>query len=142
MILDYNARLCDAQAFTATARSTNTYNLGSDRDVGAGEPLAVLITVVAAADNTTGNETYSFALQTDDNSSSSSAETIMTITPSATQLTVGSQWVLPIPHANEQFLSVLATLGGTTPSITIDADIVMMSEIPKLAYYPSGFTVA
>lgn len=139
MILDAQTRLSDAQALTASAASTNYYDLGSDRDIGSGEPLAVLVSVDVAADATSGDETYAFALVTDDNTSFSSADTIMAISPGRAQLVAGSQWVIPIPYANERYIRLQNNLGGTTPSITITVDIVPMSMLDKKANYPSGF---
>jgi hypothetical protein len=57
--------LCEAQALTADAGSSNVLDLGVSRNIGAGNPLSVFIHVSVAADHTTGNETYNFIMQTD-----------------------------------------------------------------------------
>ncbi len=57
--------LSDAQAVTADAASTNALALGAAGvDVGIGEPLAVVFVIDVAADYTTGDETYKFAVRT------------------------------------------------------------------------------
>ena len=45
MSVDALTQLSSAQAVTATAYSTNTYDLGVARDVGIGEPIVINITV-------------------------------------------------------------------------------------------------
>ena len=62
MILDSLLKFSDAQALTATADSTNVIDLSNDRDIGIGEPMALVVTVGVAADFTTGDETYQFLL--------------------------------------------------------------------------------
>jgi hypothetical protein len=49
MITDALLKLSDAQVVTASAVSTNTVDLGTARDVGAGEDLEVVFTVDEAA---------------------------------------------------------------------------------------------
>ncbi|UQO04992.1 hypothetical protein L0Z13_11620 [Burkholderia multivorans] len=83
MIIDSLLEFSRAQALTATGASTNIIDLGSDRDIGPGQPLWAVIAVQVAADNTTGDETYSIALQTDDNAAFSSPTTIATVAPAA-----------------------------------------------------------
>ena len=78
MFLDGQNLYSDAQALTATAASTNLIDHGSDRDLGIGEPLVAVIVVDVALDDTNADETYSAVVQTDDNSSFSSAATVAT----------------------------------------------------------------
>src|SRR3990167_4171654 len=61
MFIDAQALLSDAQAVTADAASTNTYDSGAaGTDITEGEPLGIGISVDVAADFTTGDETYEF----------------------------------------------------------------------------------
>lgn len=120
MIIDSRLEFSDAQALTGTAASTNHINLGGDNDIGPGRPLWVVLTLDVAADGTTGDETYSVALQTDDNSSFSSASDIASVSiPRGSA--AGTQFVMAMPQANEQYLRLNYTLAGTTPTVTVSA---------------------
>lgn len=143
MITDQKEILSDAQALTVSAASTNYIDFGKDRNIGMGEPMAIVILVKVAADGTTTDETYKFGIQTDDNSGFTSPAVVDERTIPYAQLTLNSQHVLPIaPDLRmERYLRLYATLGGTTPSITITAALMPMSDINQTAVYPSGYTV-
>lgn len=49
MILDKQNQLSSAQVVTSTAVSTNTIDLGTARDIGAGEELSIAVTVDVSA---------------------------------------------------------------------------------------------
>lgn len=120
MIIDSLIEFSDAQALTATAASTNVIDLGSDRDIGPGRPLWVVVQVDVAADGTTGDETYSVALETDDNSGFSSASSLATVSiPRST--VAGTRFLIGMPRANERYLRLYYTLAGTTPTVTLSA---------------------
>ncbi|GAB5471749.1 MAG: phage protein [Rhodospirillales bacterium] len=121
MLIDSRLVFSDAQALTASAASTDRVDLGQDRDIGPGRTLYLVIAVQEAADATTGNETYSFALQTDSSAGFGSATTLVSRSISAAELTAGSQHVLPMTLTNERYLRLYYTLGGTTPSVTVTA---------------------
>jgi len=76
MIIDYNLQFSDAQALTVDAASTNIIDLGSDRDIGVGEEMKVALNFDVAMGGT--SPTLSVLVQTDDNSSFSSATTVLT----------------------------------------------------------------
>lgn len=114
-------RLSNSQALTATAVSTDVIDFGGDFDEGPGEASGVLIIVNTAADFSSANETYQFSLITDDNGAMSSATTLVSSQQFTSGLTAGTRIWLPLGLANEQFLAVNYTLGGTTPSITCTA---------------------
>ena len=143
MYVDLETQLSDAQALTATADSTNYIDLGVDRDMGKGEPLALVITVDVAADTANGDETYQFQVETDDNTSFSSSTIVADATIGRAVLTAGSVHVIPLGNTNERYLQGVYTLGGTTPSVTVTADIKPMSMIQNAdVYYASGFAVS
>ena len=125
MIMDKLGEFSDGQALTATAASTNTVDLLADRNIGRGETLWIVITLDVGADDTTGDETYSVAVQTDDNSSFSSATTIGTITINRGDA-AGTKYVFAMPYNNERYLRLNYTLGGTTPTVTLNAWITNM----------------
>ena len=143
MIIDSQNLLSDAQALTASAASTNIVDLGSDRNIGIGKSMAVVITVDVAADGTTTDETYTFAVQADDNAAFSSAANVVSRTIGYASLTAGSQHVLPIPPdtSMERYLRLYATLGGTTPSVTITADLKPMDMIQNDGVYPKNYPI-
>lgn len=141
MYIDSQLKLSDAQALTATALSTNVIPINDA--MGVGEPLAVVVTVGVAADFTTGDETYSFAIETDDNAGMASATILSTKAVLTTALTVGDKVVMPIDHTDlEGFLAVRYTLAGTTPSVTVDAQVMPMSMVDATTDYASGYTVS
>ncbi len=143
MYIDSENLLSNAQALTATADSTNYIDLGVDRDLGKGEPMALVIVVDVAADTANADETYQFQVETDDNTSFSSSTIIADATIAGASLTAGSRHVLPLQQNSERYIQGVYTLGGTTPSVTITADIKPMSLVESEAtYYASGFTVS
>ena len=110
MFIDSQLLLSDAQALTATADSTNVIDLGSDRDVGRGCPMALFISVDVAADVASGNETYQFQLETDDNAGMSSSTIVADATIDKTALTAGSRHVIPMGITNERYLQGVYTI--------------------------------
>lgn len=141
MILDSLLKFSDAQALTATADSTNVIDLSNDRDIGKGEPMALVVTVGVAADLTTGDETYQFQLETDDNAAFSSATVIGDVTVAAANLAAGDKVVIPLGHSNERYLQARYVLGGTSPSVTVDAYLQPLSMIDASATYASGYSI-
>mgnify|MGYP005991332567 FL=1 len=141
MILDSLLKFSDAQALTATADSTNVIDLSNDRDIGKGEPMALVVTVGVAADFTTGDETYQFQLETDDNAAFSSATVIGDVTVAAANLAAGDKVVIPLGHSNERYLQARYVLGGTTPSVTVDAYLQPLSMVDASATYASGYSI-
>ncbi len=143
MYIDLENQLSDAQALTATADSTNYIDLGVDRDIGKGEPMALVVSVDVAADFTSADETYRFQLETDDNTSFSSSTIVADLTIVAGSLTAGSVHVIPITNTNERYLQGVYTLAGTSPSVTVTAFLQPMSMIQNAdVTYASGFTVS
>jgi len=144
MLLDSQNLFSDAQAFTASAASTNLIDLGSEVELGIGEPMAVVITVDVAADGTTTDETYAFAVQADSTAAFSSAATVVSRTIGYAALTAYSQHVIPIPPdtSMERFVRLYATLGGTTPTITLTAALMPMSMIQNNVVHPDAITIS
>lgn len=144
MILDKENQFADSVALTATALLTNVIDLKAARDIFKGEPMVVALFVEVAADFTTGDETYAFAVETDDNAAMSSATVLVTRTILAATLTANSVHTLPVPMetALEQYLGVRATLGGTTPTVTVSAYLLPLSFLQKEKIYPDGFTIS
>lgn len=120
MMIDSLLEFSEAQALTATAASTDTVDLSSDRNVGRGMDLYVVIQVTAAADDANADETYVVDLQTDDNDSFSSATNIQQVSiPRGSA--IGARFIMRVPNDTERYLRLNYTLGGTTPSVSVDA---------------------
>lgn len=134
MYIDSLLQFSDAQALTATAASTNVIDLGSDRDVGVGRPLWIVVSVAVAA---VGTGTYQIDLQTDDNASFSSPTSIASVTPAPASLVAGARLVIGMPFTNERYLRLNYTLAGTTPGITLTAFLTDQEPAAWQAY-PDG----
>lgn len=141
MHIDAQLLLSDAQALTATAVGTNVIDTTNIRNLADGEELELVIQVDVAADFTSANETYQFDVETDDNASQSSAEVVARRIITAANLTAGSIHRIPIGKANERYLGVRYTLGGTTPTITVTSWIGKVSMSDKFRTYASGYTI-
>ena len=142
MYIDDFLKLSDAQALTATADSTNVIDLSSDRDIGKGEAMALVISVSVAADFTTGDETYLFQLESDSTAAMSSSTIVAGGTVLAADLTVGAVVAFPIGTLNEQFLQGVFTLAGTSPSVTIDSWVAPLNTVDQSTVYASGFDIS
>lgn len=142
MILDNLLKFSDAQALTATAVSTNVVDLSSDRDIGIGEPMALVVSVGVAADFTTGDETYQVTLQTSTDEAFTSPITVVASAAiNGDELAAGAKVVLPIGFDNKQYLRVNYTLAGTTPTATVDAFLQPLSMIDGSRDYANGYTI-
>lgn len=151
MFLDAQHQFSDSQALAATAASTNIIDLGTDRNVGIGEPMCVVINVEVAADAVTGDESYTFDLETDDNAGFASplrlARRVVAALPDIPRATAaaGFKFIIPVPSDTtpERFLRMNYTLAGTTPSITVSAHLMPMSmcEVGSVVY-PKGYTIS
>jgi hypothetical protein len=141
MFIDSLLLFSDAQALTATAASTNVIDLSQDRDIGVGEPMSVVLVLDVGADATTGDETYSVAIQTDDADTFGSASTLGTFTITR-GTAAGTLFEFPLPDTNERYLRLNYTLGGTTPTVTVTAFLQPKSMVQQSRYYARGYTVS
>lgn len=141
MILDNENKFSVAQSLTGTSlvASTDYLDLSVARQIGAGKDLYLVINIDTAAGGT--SPTLSVAVQTDDNTSFSSATTILTSpTYTQAQMAASSQLVLPLPLAGfERYLRLGYTQAGTSPTVTLSAHIV--ENYQQDTKYASGFSV-
>ena len=150
MIIDAQQLFSDAQALTATAVSTNIIDLGTDRNVGIGEPMDVVINIDVAATTNDGDETYQFDLETDDNAAFTSPEVLVRRLAGAlpsiprADLTAGSRIILPVPGDTrcQRFLRLNYTLGGTTPAVTVTSHLQPHNMTQAEAAYPDNVTIS
>jgi hypothetical protein len=141
MISDRFATLFDRVALTASSNGS-TYDFGAAlRNVGPGERMRAVLQTLALADATDGNETYSFSLQVDDSPSFSSPTTLGTlVVPRGTAAGYRAEFQIE-QLAWERYVRVVATLGGTTPSITISAWLTSDMAAPSVQRsYPAAYT--
>lgn len=145
MILDSQMKLSAAQAFTATAVTTNAYDTAAaGNDVTIGEPLVMVVKVTTAADFTTTDETYSFDVIESASSNLGSANVLARRTIAASALTASSIHYVPVPQGAKtlRYLGGQATLGGTSPSVTCDIYFQPASMIQNFKAYADGYTIS
>ncbi|MGE0367051.1 MAG: Bbp16 family capsid cement protein [Phycisphaerales bacterium] len=112
MIFDKLMAFADSQTVTggSTTASTDYANLGSAaRKLGSGRPLWAVVKIINKSGGD-GSDTFTFSVQTDDNTSFSTPTTIAaspTVTGIA-NIAVGQQIVIPIPIgvAFEQYVRI------------------------------------
>jgi hypothetical protein len=156
MILDAQNQFSDAQAISGDATGTNVIDLGVDKSLGDGEAMAVLFTVDVAADQTTGDEDYEFEVEYASDAAQTTARKQVgglkfeSGTPDAPALNAdllvaGFQFAIPVPPAalsmSERYLGVRYDVTGTTPTITITANLVPQSFIEKNRVYADNSTI-
>lgn len=144
MILDAQLLYSDAQALTATAVSTNIVDHGSDRNIGLGEPLSVLVTIDVAAGGTA--PTLAITVQADDNAGFASPAEVATsgTAYTAAQMTAGAKFVIPIPAnlTTERYTRLNYTVGGTTPTVTLTATLLPTQMIQNESNYADAITIS
>jgi hypothetical protein len=141
MILDSSLQLALAQAVTASALSANVIDIGSARNIGAGEDLYLYIqatTGVTAA----GNATVNFQLQTD---ATPALPTPVTVLDSGAvpiaSLGANSCLKFRIPTAAFKEFVALNFLVTNGPLTTGAFTAVIALDVPDNTIYPSGFNI-
>lgn len=134
-ILDHEMRLAKDQAVTASAATTNHYNLGSAKDVGiSGKDLQLMITVTEAAD-ASGAATVDMALQCDTASGFGTVKTMASTGPiGKASLTAGKKFYLKIPTGfDAQYVRGYFTVAtGPLTAGKFTVDIVDSADVPKI----------
>lgn len=156
MFLDSQSQFSSSQAVTTDAVGTNVIDLSLDRSIGNGEPLCVMFTVIVAADQTTGDEDYTFDLEYASNAAQSTGRQLIgrrvfeSGTPTAPAqdadlLVAGFSFFIVLPPTklseSEQFLGIRYDTTGTTPTITMDATLMPLSMADATNDYASGFSI-
>ncbi len=158
MLVDAQNLFSDAQAVTSSAVGDNVIDLGVDRSIGNGEPMCVEFSVDVAADQTTGDEDYTFDVEYASAAAQNAGRQLIgrrvfeSGTPDAPAqdadlLVAGFKFIIPIPPTNlsesERFLGIRYTTAGNTPTITMTATLrpLSMAEVGQNAY-ASGFVVS
>lgn len=142
MVIDAALRFSNAQAITATAVSTEYIDFGVARDMGIGENLHVVILVSTAFTDSGSDSTVTVTLETDDNSSFSSATVAMTIGTFAALSAIGSRLVARLQplKVNERYARLNYTLANgnlTTGALTA----FVLSDVDLALLYPDAITI-
>jgi hypothetical protein len=147
MYVDREEQFSDAQALTGTAASTDLIDLGprqGDQSVafGVGTQMVVVIQLTVAADDANADETYVADLETDSTAAFSSATTLGTVTITRGDA-AGTRYYIHVPLATttERFIRLNYTLGGTTPSVTLDAWLAPAHSVQNDEYYENNSTI-
>lgn len=144
MILDDQLKFSEEQAVTSAAGSTNTIDLGQDRDIGTGEPLYVVVVVEEAMTDSGSDSTLTVALEGDSTTS---------FTPDGTQ----DLFTIPaVTAAGEVFIARLDP--GAAPLqyqyirlkyTPANGDLsggsfsaYLTNNIQKYRSYPNGYTIS
>lgn len=156
MLLDAQTQFSDSQAVTSSAVGENVIDLSQDRNIGAGEPMAVLFCVEVAAGQTGGDETYTIDVEYATNAAQTTGRQLVgrrvfeAGTPTAPNqdadlLVAGFKFYIPVPPVNlsesERYLGIRYTTGGSTPTLTVSAFLVPLKLAELVSNHPSGFTV-
>lgn len=156
MYVDAQTLFSDAQAITADAVGTNVIDLGVDRSMGNGEPMCVVFVVDVAADQTTGDEDYTFEVEYATDAAQTTGRQLMgrrvfeSGTPGAPAqdadlLVAGFKFNIPIPITNlsesARYLGIRYDVAGTTPTITCTAYLAPMSMVDGSNTYSDGYAI-
>lgn len=158
MILDAQNQFSSSQELSSTgAVGTNVLDLGSDRSIGTGEPMAVVFCVEVAADQGTGDEDYTFDVEYASAAAQNAGVQLIgrrkfeSGTPdspyqNADLLVAGFKFYIPIPPTvlseSERYLGVRYTLAGTTPTLTVSAFLQPLRMCESLPTFPNGYTIS
>lgn len=156
MYIDAENQFSDAQAVTVDAVGTNVIDLSVNRSIGNGEPMAVVFAITTDADQTTGDEDYTFEVEYATDAAQSTGRQLIgrrvfeSGTPTAPAqdadlLVIGFRVVIPIPPTtldeSAQFLGIRYDTTGTTPIIGVTAWLTPMSMIDATNDYADGFLI-
>jgi hypothetical protein len=125
MIIDYNLQFADSQSLTSDSASTNVIDLGSDRDIGPGEAMQIAVSI--ESDMGGSSPTMAVQVQTDASASFSSPTTVQTSRTVAGG-SAGDMIVMGLPDTNERYMRLYFDMGGSSPTATVSASIVMDAQ--------------
>ena len=147
MFIDVLGRVSNAQAFTATAVSTDSIDLGNvtpNRRVGTGEGLGFGMAVIVALAGTT--PTFSFdVISATDGALTTSVVVHANYTRLQADLAAGALHFFPLPPdwPRQRYLGARVNLGGTTPTITVTTWLThrdLFSVLPQ--HYADAITIS
>jgi hypothetical protein len=116
----------------------------------------VMFCVDVAADQTTGDEDYTFEVEYASNAAQTTGRQLIgrrvfeSGTPTAPAqdadlLVAGFRFYIPIPPTrlseSERYLGIRYDVTGTTPTITVTAFLQPLAMVESFDQYPDGFTI-
>ena len=114
-VLDRQVLFSNDQAITASTASTDIIDLGSVRDVGAGEMSTVLILVTTAFDNLTS---LTVALQTSAAENFASPVQLTAATLPLADLFAGARFpITTVPGGTLRYIRLYYTVTGSAPTV-------------------------
>lgn len=137
MRFDIENQLSVAQAFAATAVSTNSYQKQTAaQDISIGRRMALLVTPTVAAG--AGSTHVLEVIQATDAALTAGIDVLGSVTVLAAALTVGSQFEIPIPQGTmtKQYIGFRDTISGGVTTVTLDVYLVPQDEISKYKSFP------
>jgi len=143
MILDKSLEMSLAQAFTAqgTTVSTNVIDLGSARNIGAGDDLYLFVRVDTAV-TSLGAATVDIQLQTSANADLSSADVLLSTGAIAkATLVAGKTYKLKLPVGSYKRYLGVGYVVGTADLTAGKFDAWIAKDVDAHDQYPSGFSV-
>lgn len=157
MILDSQLQFSDDQAVTVSDVGDNVIDLSVNRSIGNGEAMGVVFTVSVAADQTSGDEDYTFQVEYSTDAAQTTGRQLMgqrifeSGTPTAPAqdadlLVVGFSFVIPIPATtlpeSAQYIGIRYVTAGSTPTITVSAYLQPLDGIHVADNrYPDGYDI-
>lgn len=133
MFIDKRLQVSSEQALTGTAPSQDVIDLGLQRLIGPGDPLWWVIVARIGLAGT--NPTLNIDVETDDASNFPSPAVLQSYPQlAAAGFVTGTRLVIPMTFTNERHLRLKYTLGGTTPSATVDAWLTNQDPTSWRAY--------
>ena len=158
MYLDALLQFSDSQAVTADAVGTNVIDLSVNRSIGNGEPMAVVFVVEVAADQTTGDEDYTFDVEYATDAAQTTGRQLVgrrifeSGTPGAPAqnadlLVAGFKIVIPVPPTqlseSARYFGIRYDVAGQTPSITCSAFLTPLNMVESAfgVTYADGFAI-
>lgn len=149
MFMDADLLFSDAQAVTATAASTNYYDTGPlfsgnlGRNIGVSSEIYFSTTVDVAMTDSGSDSTITVTVETDDNTSFSSASTVATLYVIPAVTAAGTKFFAKVPIGGgvpfERYIQIKYTAANgnlTTGSFTT----AIVKNIDNWTSYASGFS--
>lgn len=144
MIIDAQNLFSDAQTITTGSengiKSSNVIDLGSARDVGAGEPVFLVVQVDTAMEGS--GVTCTVDLKTDDNESMSSSTKIAEVGVFPANSVAGTRLIMRLPPSSsyERYLGLLFTASGSGLTAG-DFSAFLTKDVDAIRQYPKGYSI-
>lgn len=141
--VDAQTLFSDGQDVTSTAASTNYIDQGVAQDLGTGRDVYVVVQCDTTMDDSGDDSTLEVTVETDDNTSFSSATTAQTIGTFAATSAAGTKLIAKLqPEAiTERYVRLkYTTANGDLSAGAFTA--FLTTDIESYTYYSSGFSIS